>query len=278
MPVDYTRLDGIIDIMFTAATDVAEGEGETPASEDTDEPVVVAAGTRSSMEAIEKKRGELITMMSARLGAQLVKKSRATFWDVSAPEAVVALRIETLPHLNSSLLVRLFEPPEIVGLPSNRWTTVQSGRRLMMSIRSSWQRWTRRTTRRTSKSTSSLPRKSVSASTLPLRPALPTANLTRMVMECGSRWTLTSRGIATSVGSGIAEKYPRVAMYSIEALLSDGAEQSQEAEGGLPAGDEAEPPARLTTIAEVMAWARERVAEIAGVRVEAVKLDLKMEY
>jgi len=27
-----------------------------------------------------------------------------------------------------------------------------------------------------------------------------------------------------------------------------------------------------------MAWARERVAEIAGVRVEAVKLDLKLEY
>lgn len=84
VPVDYTRLDGIIDIMFTAATDVAEGEGETPASEDTDEPVeVVAAGTRSGMVAIEKKRSELITMMSARLGAQLVKKSRATFWDVS---------------------------------------------------------------------------------------------------------------------------------------------------------------------------------------------------
>jgi hypothetical protein len=33
-----------------------------------------------------------------------------------------------------------------------------------------------------------------------------------------------------------------------------------------------------TTIAEVMDWARERVAKIAGVKVEAVKLDLKVEY
>ncbi len=33
-----------------------------------------------------------------------------------------------------------------------------------------------------------------------------------------------------------------------------------------------------TTIAEVMAWARERVAAIAGVKPEAIKLDLKVEY
>jgi hypothetical protein len=70
--------------MFTAATDVAEGEGETPASGNTDESVeVVAAGTRIGMAEIEKKRSELITMMSERLGAQLVKKSGATFWNVS---------------------------------------------------------------------------------------------------------------------------------------------------------------------------------------------------
>lgn len=84
VPVDYTRLDGIIDIMFTAATDVAEGEGETPASDNAEEPAEVAtAETAGGREAIEKKRSELISMMSARLGAQLVKKSRATFWDAS---------------------------------------------------------------------------------------------------------------------------------------------------------------------------------------------------
>jgi hypothetical protein len=32
------------------------------------------------------------------------------------------------------------------------------------------------------------------------------------------------------------------------------------------------------TIAEVMAWARTKVAELAGVSVDRVKLDLKVEY
>jgi hypothetical protein len=36
--------------------------------------------------------------------------------------------------------------------------------------------------------------------------------------------------------------------------------------------------AQPTTIAEVMDWAREHVARIAGVKVGAVKLDLKVEY
>ena len=90
-----------------------------------------------------------------------------------------------------------------------------------------------------------------------------------------------TRGIASSVGSGITEQYKPVAVYSIETLIAAKPDESlqggeQQAE---PGGEEGEPEfPRLTTIADVMAWARERVAEIAGVRVEAVKLDLKMEY
>ena len=88
------------------------------------------------------------------------------------------------------------------------------------------------------------------------------------------------RGIASSVGSGIAKQYPAVAIYSIEALMA--AKPDETLQGGEEQpepGEEVEPEfPRLTTIADVMAWARERVAEIAGVRVEAVKLDLKMEY
>ena len=87
------------------------------------------------------------------------------------------------------------------------------------------------------------------------------------------------RRVASSVGSGIVEHHIRVAMYSIDALLSaklgpppygeDGAAIDQKAECELTCP---------TTIAEVMAWAREHVAEIAGVPVDAVKLDLKVEY
>jgi hypothetical protein len=84
------------------------------------------------------------------------------------------------------------------------------------------------------------------------------------------------RGIASSVGSGLAAKYKSVATYSIDdlaAAMPPPKGEEQEAE------DEMEELApRPTTIAEVMAWARSRVAELAGVRVDAVKLDLKVEY
>jgi hypothetical protein len=87
------------------------------------------------------------------------------------------------------------------------------------------------------------------------------------------------RGIAASVGSGIVEHFKRVATYSIDALLSSRPDQSTDAEEEALIDDgPMEESARPSTIAEVMAWARERVAEIAGVRVEAVKLDLKVEY
>jgi hypothetical protein len=81
------------------------------------------------------------------------------------------------------------------------------------------------------------------------------------------------RKIAASVGSGLVEKHKPIAVYSIEALLGDlgyAAPEDQEP------GEESVPAPR--TIAEVMDWAREQVAQIAGVRIESVKLDLKLEY
>jgi hypothetical protein len=84
------------------------------------------------------------------------------------------------------------------------------------------------------------------------------------------------RGIATSVGAGIIENYKPIAVYSIDTLVAQTAEVRGDDD---PSEERAEQPeARPATIAEVMAWARERVAEIAGVRVESVKLDLKVEY
>ena len=59
---------------------------------------------------------------------------------------------------------------------------------------------------------------------------------------------------------------------SLRKAPSPGSEQADISE------ERAEEALRPATIAEVMAWARERVAEIAGVRIEAVKLDLKLEY
>jgi len=85
-----------------------------------------------------------------------------------------------------------------------------------------------------------------------------------------------SRGIASSVGAGLAAKYKPIATYPLDALLSA---MPSSPEQEVPTGEDVEPEeSRPASIAEVMAWARERVAELAGVRAEAVKLDLKIEY
>jgi len=90
------------------------------------------------------------------------------------------------------------------------------------------------------------------------------------------------RGIAASVGSGIIEKYKRVEVYPIEELLAQNADKLAAAEESASEAEivetaEASSP-HFTTIAEVMAWAREQLAEIAGVKLNAIKLDLKIEY
>lgn len=93
------------------------------------------------------------------------------------------------------------------------------------------------------------------------------------------------RGGAYAYGSGIAEKYKRIASYPIQDLAIAAAQQAPsndeevtDSETAAELGLEVNVPTNLKTIAEVMAWARDRVASIAGVNVEAVKLDLKVEY
>jgi len=88
------------------------------------------------------------------------------------------------------------------------------------------------------------------------------------------------RDIPVAVGSGIAKKHKPVAVYPIEQLATekDLAQTQHRADEGRAPGDAEALPPRCTTIAEVMAWARRRVAEIAGVQADAIKLDLKVQY
>lgn len=86
------------------------------------------------------------------------------------------------------------------------------------------------------------------------------------------------RGLAVSAGSGLAKDYPAIAKFSLDELSTastgtgDGKPDSDDEVVTML--DEATP----STIAEVVAWAREQIARIAGVRPEAVKLDIKIEY
>ena len=79
--------------------------------------------------------------------------------------------------------------------------------------------------------------------------------------------------VPASVGSGIVDKYKPIAEYSLRSLLA-----ASTAEGQTTTVDDEPDETQPTTVAEVMAEARERVATLLGVRSDAVKLDLKVEY
>jgi len=85
------------------------------------------------------------------------------------------------------------------------------------------------------------------------------------------------RGIPSSVGSGLAGTFRPVATYSFEMLKGDKVIAAANSTPVLPSSAASQPPS-LTSIADVLAWTRQRLADIAGVRAEAVKLDLKIEY
>lgn len=87
------------------------------------------------------------------------------------------------------------------------------------------------------------------------------------------------RGIASSVGSGIIDHYECVATYAIPDLLDEN--QKADTIGDAGANQEVAEASNLhepSTIAEVISFARDHIARFAGVPLEAVKLDLKIEY
>jgi len=91
-----------------------------------------------------------------------------------------------------------------------------------------------------------------------------------------------NRELPVSIGSGIIDIYKRIAKFSIEDLLSSSSTSSSTSDEdeddveALTSVEQTSP--QPTTISEVMAWARQKVADLAGVKVEAVKLELKVEY
>lgn len=96
-------------------------------------------------------------------------------------------------------------------------------------------------------------------------------------------WVMLDKGddaVISQVGHGIAEEYPRIANFSIDELegtvskdvrkMAD--EAAPEPEEAIPA--DAGPP--LNTVADVLAFAREKIAVLTGMPGDTIKLDLKM--
>ncbi|MDQ6434327.1 hypothetical protein RB623_09725 [Mesorhizobium sp. LHD-90] len=85
-PVEYTRLDGLVDVMFTTAKDI---EQDLAAEVATDSKVEIREETRTESASIthgmtdsrqlQIKRDAIVAAMSSHLGDPLVKKSRALY-------------------------------------------------------------------------------------------------------------------------------------------------------------------------------------------------------
>jgi len=86
MPVEYTRLDGLVDVMFTTAKDIeadlaaevpAEIEDNTTQKASAEPGLITHEMTDSRL--LQLKREAIVDAMSARLREALVKKTRALY-------------------------------------------------------------------------------------------------------------------------------------------------------------------------------------------------------
>lgn len=85
-PIEYTRIDELVDVVFTAAKDVETSvESETGEKELLDSDVPQAKQGYSQevtpSEVLQEKRNAIVQTMGKKLGTNLVKKSRATYWN-----------------------------------------------------------------------------------------------------------------------------------------------------------------------------------------------------
>jgi hypothetical protein len=90
-PVEYTRLDELIDVMFTAATDlesaiVLEDEESTEVEISKDNHADDGSDKGSGWEftdskVLQAKREQIVDSFAASNDVSLIRKSRALFWD-----------------------------------------------------------------------------------------------------------------------------------------------------------------------------------------------------
>jgi len=79
-PIEYTRLDSLIDVMFTAAKDVESAvEIEKQSTEGDDSAGSGWDFTDSAL--LQKKKDQILSALGRLHGAKLIRKSRALYWN-----------------------------------------------------------------------------------------------------------------------------------------------------------------------------------------------------
>lgn len=104
----------------------------------------------------------------------------------------------------------------------------------------------------------------------------------RTIRDDYGMWVMLDKGnneVASQVGHSLALDYPAIARFSIDELEAESASGSADQDADVPVEplDVAMPVEDdLLTIADVLAFARKKIAALSGLSSEAIKLDLKM--
>lgn len=80
-PMEYTRLDALIDVLFTAAKDVESASTVEPV--ETAEADAASGWEFTDPKSLNEKRERLLTAFSRKVGVPLIRKSRAMYWDAN---------------------------------------------------------------------------------------------------------------------------------------------------------------------------------------------------
>lgn len=93
-PLEYTRLDRLVDVMFTAATDV-----EPMINQAIEEPIAEVSSKTNDVSnseweftdsaLLQQKRDQIVTTLAKEMNSPLIKKSRALYWSANHNRRIV---------------------------------------------------------------------------------------------------------------------------------------------------------------------------------------------
>jgi hypothetical protein len=95
-PMEYTRLDALVDVMFTAASDLEPSVVQDEVKPDVQEAAVPAEDEETEgrwiftdATVLQQKRDVIISALSKLVGAPLIRKSRAQYWNADHDKRIV---------------------------------------------------------------------------------------------------------------------------------------------------------------------------------------------
>ena len=101
VPVEYTRVDTLVDVVFTTAQDVEDSNAELePLAEEHDQSAPASRALQYSKKEIQEKRDAIVARLSEAFSASFVRKSRAMLWSPDQDIAIACTVSKRYPKGN----------------------------------------------------------------------------------------------------------------------------------------------------------------------------------